>query len=306
MSKKEEQWNALLKLKSLPFGSVHCVKNEGLELEVAEIINNVVKAGCLNDTEVHDRFCKKYKEWIISTNNNTVEGLDNFNALAFSNGTTEAFDKFYLKHKTRRLRYFKGEYMYHIASGKAYFKEVALIEDDAIRPHDVVIFSLPFADNGAEHPNMDEILSACEKLNVPVLIDCCYFGVCGGMHFNFNYKCIEEIVFSLSKNFPVQHLRIGMRLTRVDNDDPLFVYNKNKYVNRLGAAVGESLIEKYSPDYNYNTYRSVQEMFSDQLGVQPTKCVFFATSTDTFSEYNRGTDSNRLCFSKYLKEKKLP
>lgn len=306
MTQKEEQWNALLKLKSLPYGSVHCVKNEELEQEVAEIINTVVKDGCLNDIEVHDRFCKKYKEWILSTKNNQITGLENFNALAFSNGTTEAFDKFYLKHKDRRLRYFKGEYMYHIAAGKAYFNRVAIIEDDAIRSDDVVVFSLPFADNGAEHPLMEDILSACEKLNVPVLIDCCYFGVCGNVKFNFNYTCIEEIVFSLSKNFPVQHLRIGMRLTRLDNDDPLFVYNKNKYVNRLGAAVGEKLIEKYSPDYNYNAYRSTQEMFSDQLGVRPTKCIFFATSKDKFTEYNRGTDSNRLCFSKYLKDGKLP
>jgi hypothetical protein len=306
MSQKEEQWNALLKLKSLPYGSVHCVKNDDLELEVTEIINSVTQAGCLNDIEVHDRFCKKYKEWILSTKNNSISGLDKFNALAFSNGTTEAFDKFYLKHKNRRLRYFKGEYMYHIASGKAYFDSVALIEDDVIRPNDVVIFSLPFADNGAEHPLMDDILNACEQLNVPVLIDCCYFGVCGNMKFNFDYDCIEEVVFSLSKNFPVQHLRIGMRLTRTDNDDPLFVYNKNKYVNRLGAAVGEQLIDRYSPDYNYNTYRDVQEMFSEQLGVTPTKCVFFSTSTDKFTEYNRGTDSSRLCFSKYLKSKKLP
>jgi len=306
MTQKEEQWNALLKLKSLPFGSVHCVKNEELEQEVAGIINTVVAEGCLNDVEVHDRFCRKYKEWILSTKNNQIAGLENFNAFAFSNGTTEAFDKFYLKHKERRLRYFKGEYMYHIASGKAYFDRVAVIEDDAIRADDVVIFSLPFADNGAENPLMEDILSVCEKLNVPVLVDCCYFGVCGNVKFDFNYQCIEEIVFSLSKNFPVQHLRIGMRLTRLDNDDPLFVYNKNKYVNRLGAAVGEKLIEKYSPDYNYNTYRNTQEMFSDQLGVNPTKCVFFATSTDKFTEYNRGTGSNRLCFSKYLKDGKLP
>ncbi len=306
MSEKLEQWNALLKLKSLPYGSVHCVKNEDLELEVTEIINSVTKAGCLNDTDVHDRFCKKYKEWILSTKNNSISGLDKFNALAFSNGTTEAFDKFYLKHKNRRLRYFKGEYMYHIASGKAYFDNVALIEDDEIRSNDVVIFSLPFADNGAEHPLTEDILNACEQLNVPVLIDCCYFGVCGDMKFNFDYNCIEEVVFSLSKNFPVQHLRIGMRLTRTDNDDPLFVYNKNKYVNRLGAAVGEQLIDRYSPDYNYNTYRDVQELFSKQLGVMPTKCVFFATSTDRFPEYNRGTGSNRLCFSKYLNSKKLP
>jgi hypothetical protein len=153
---------------------------------------------------------------------------------------------------------------------------------------------------------MEDILDACDKLEIPVLIDCCYFGVCRGVTFNFNHKCIEEIVFSLSKNFPVQHLRIGMRCTRSDNDDPLFVYNKNKYVNRLGAAVGEVLLERYSPDYNHDTYKHIQEQFSRELDVTPTKCVFFATSKEKFSEYNRGTDSNRLCFSKYLKSGQLP
>ena len=303
---KQEQWNALLKLKSLPYGSVHCIKNEELENEVAEIVKDVISSGCLNDTDVHDRFCKKYLTWILSTKNNNITGLENFSALAFSNGTTEAFDKFYLKHKARRLRYFKGEYMYHLASAKAYFNDYAVIEDDALRSTDVVVFSLPFADNGAEHPLMEDILNACDKLNIPVLIDCCYFGVCGGVNFNFDHRCIEEVVFSLSKNFPVQHLRIGMRCSRIDNDDPLFVYNKNKYVNRLGAAVGEALLSRYSPDYNYDTYRSTQEKFSTELGVNPTKCVFFANSEDKFSEYNRGTSQNRLCFSKYLKQGYLP
>lgn len=224
---KEDQWNVLLKLKSLPFGSVHCIANSELDAEVNQIVNQVLSNGCMQDIDIHNRFCKKYVNWIQSTKNNTITGLDKFSTFAFSNGTTEAFDKFYLKHSKRRLRYFKGEYMYHLAIGKAYFQEVKLIEDDAIRPNDVVVFSLPFADNGAEHPNMTEILNACEQLNVPVLIDCCYFGVCGGVNFDFSYNCIEEIVFSLSKNFPVQHLRIGMRLTKSDNDDPLLVYNKN-------------------------------------------------------------------------------
>jgi hypothetical protein len=303
---KEDQWNVLLKLKSLPFGSVHCIANSDLDNEVNEIVNNVLSNGCMQDTDVHNRFCKKYIEWIQSTKNNTITGLEKFSTFAFSNGTTEAFDKFYLKHSQRRLRYFKGEYMYHLAIGKAYFQEVALIEDDCIQKNDVVVFSLPFADNGSEHPRMQEILTSCEKLGVPVLVDCCYFGVCAGVTFDFSYNCIEEVVFSLSKNFPVQHLRIGMRLSKTDSDDPLLVYNKNNYVNRLGAAVGEKLIEKYSSDYNYNAYRSVQEQFSKELGVTPTKCVFFATSSNSFKEYNRGTDLNRLCFSKYLNSGVLP
>jgi hypothetical protein len=123
---------------------------------------------------------------------------------------------------------------------------------------------------------------------------------------NFDYSCITDITFSLAKSFPVGFMRVGMRLTREDNNDPLFVYNKNNYVNRLSSAVGLELLNRYSADYNYNTYRETQEKFCDQLGVAPSKCVFFATSKEKFPEYNRGTSSNRLCFSKFLKSGILP
>ena len=299
-------WNTLLKLKTLPFGSVHCIKDANIEDEVSEIIADCLKNDCMNDTTIHNNFVKEYKSWILKTDLNQLSGLEQFNGLAFSNGTTEAFDKFYLKNSTRRLRFFRGEYMYHFAAASHYFKNSAYIEDDDIRENDAVIFSLPFAGTGNKHDLTESILESCERLKIPVLIDCCYFGVCGNIDFNFNYDCITDIVFSLSKNFPVQHLRIGMRLTKEDNDDPLFVYNKNNYVNRLSAAVGLELINRYSPDYNYQRYRKTQEEFCKTLKVSPSNCVFFATSTESFRDYNRGIKENRLCFSKYLKDATLP
>ena len=114
-------------------------------------------------------------------------------------------------------------------------------------------------------------------------------------------------MFSLSKVFPVQHLRIGMRLTKEYEDDPLSLYNRNRYTNKLGAAVGLELLERYSPDYNQNRYASIQKEFCDELEVTPSNCVFFANTADEkFIEYNRGTANNRLCLSKYLKSGKLP
>jgi hypothetical protein len=299
-------WNTLLKLKSLPYGSVHCIYDSRFEGEVQDIVCNSMQQGCLNDLDIHNKFLIKYRSWIASTELNTISGFDNFKTLAFSNGTTEAFDKFYLKHRHRRLRCFRGEYMYHLVAAEHYFDSFKYIDDSDIREGDVVVFSLPFAGTGNEHRSMEETLKECDRLSVPVLIDCCYFGVCGSINFNFDHSSIEEITFSLSKNFPVQHLRIGMRLTREDSDDALMVYNKNKYVNRLSAAVGLELINRYSPDHNYKTYRSTQEKFSKELGVEPSKCVFFSTSEILFSDYNRGIPENRLCFSKYLKSKKLP
>jgi hypothetical protein len=296
----------LLKLKSLPYGSIHSITNKELEDEVNDIISDVVKTGCLYDTNIHNLFLERFYNWILETKNNTIIGLEKFQSKVFTNGSTEAFDKFYLKNKNRNLRYFKGEYMYHAAIGKSYFENVILLDDAPVNKNDVVVISLPFADTGDTHPQMDEVLTKCSELGVPVLIDCCYYGACAGLIMNFDYSCITDITFSLAKSFPLGFIRVGMRLTRNDNNDPLFVYNKNNYVNRLGSAVGLELLNRYDPDYNYNTYKEAQQQFCIKLGVEPSKCVFFATSKEKFIEYNRGTSSNRLCFSKYLKSGTLP
>jgi hypothetical protein len=302
----ENIWNKLLKLKNLPFGSALSIYDPTLETEVADIISKVSAQGCLTDINVQEKFLNRYYNWIQETKLNTFVGLENFKVRAFSNGTTESFDKFYLKNKQRRIRYFRGEYMYHLASASSYFDQAAYIDDEPLTENDVVIFSFPFADTGNEHPEMKNVLTICEKLGIPVMIDCCYFGVCKNIDFDFSYKCIYGITFSLSKIFSVQHLRIGMRLTREDDDDPLLVYNRNKYTNRLGAAVGLELLDRYSPDYNQHTYGPTQNTFCEQLSVSASNCVFFANSSDKFLEYNRGTTNNRLCFSKYLKSGELP
>jgi hypothetical protein len=302
----ENVWNKLLKLKNLPFGSALSIHDPDLELEVSNIISTVSAHGCLTDPSVQDKFLNRYYDWIQTSKLNTFKGLENFKVRAFSNGTTESFDKFYLKNKQRRIRYFRGEYMYHLASANSYFDQSAYIDDEPLAENDVVIFSFPFADTGNEHPEMKNVLTACEELGIPVMIDCCYFGVCKNIDFDFSYKCIYGITFSLSKIFSVQHLRIGMRLTREDDDDPLLVYNRNKYINRLGAAVGLELLDRYSPDYNQHKYGSTQNSFCEQLLVSASNCVFFANSSNKFLEYNRGTSNNRLCFSKYLKSGELP
>jgi hypothetical protein len=302
----ENIWNKLLKLKSLPFGSVSCIKDPVLDTEISNIIAKVAIQGCLDNIDIQEKFLNRYYNWIQETKLNTFKGLENFKVRAFSNGTTESFDKFYLKNKNRRIRYFQGEYMYHIAAAHSYFEQSACIDDQPLSDNDVVIFSLPFADTGNEHPEMHKILKTCEDLNIPVMIDCCYFGLCKNINFDFSYNCIYGVTFSLSKSFPVQHLRIGMRLTKEDDDDPLLVYNKNKYINRLGAAVGFEILSRYSPDYNQDVYQDMQKSFCEELGIQISNCVFFGNSSNLFVEYNRGTDNNRLCFSKYLKAGLLP
>ena len=297
---------ALANLKSLPYGGAQYVVNASREQFVRNAIKEVAD-DCLFDTTVHTKFINEYVQWIKAGTLNTIQGLENFPIAAFSAGTTEAFDKFYLKNRGRRIRYFRGEYMYHQIAGREYFERAEYIEDSNLGSNDVVVVSLPFADTGGEHPDMKAVLEQCKRLDIPVLVDCAYFGICANIFFDFNYSCITDITFSLSKSFPVPHLRIGMRLTRTDDDDALLVSNKTQYINRISAAVGLKVLNKYNADSIYLQYAETQNLFCAELGVNPSPCVIFGIDVNgEYPQYKRGAQTNRLCFAKYLDSGKLP
>jgi hypothetical protein len=289
-------------LKELPYGGAQHVVSKELENFVANCINQVMSENVLQNSDIHNKFLSEYVLWINSSKKNTFIGLENFSVKAFSSGTTESFDKFYLKNLTRRLRYFKGEYMYHMVAGRQYFlKKSCFLEDDDLDKNDVVVISLPFSDTGNPHPDMEQVLLQCDRLDIPVLIDCAYFGICSGIIFNLNHKCITDLTFSLSKSFPVPHLRIGMRLTKTDDDDLLLVMNKTNYINRLSAGVGLKVIQRFTPDYIYEKYRLSQEKICKNLNVEPSSCVIFGIDKiNQYPEYNRNAISNRLSFAKIL------
>ena len=291
----------LTNLNTLPYGGAQYVVNADREKFVHDSIINAADSQCLWDTGLQKTFLDEYYSWIQATTQNTITGIENFKVKAFSQGTTEAFDKFYLKNTQRRLRYFKGEYMYHQVSGRNYFKETTFIEDDELAVDDCVVISLPFSDTGNEHPSMQEVLDTCTKMNIPVLVDYAYLGICRGINFDLTHPCITDVTFSLSKTFPVPHLRIGMRLTRTDDDDALLVMNKTGYVNRLSIQVGLDLIRKWSVDFIPTHYKSTQKQVCQELGVESSNTVIFGIDQNNkYPEYNRGGGTNRLCFSKIL------
>lgn len=253
----------------------------------------------LYDTDIATQFCDKYRNWIKTSTQNSFKGLEQYPYNCYSNGTTEAFDRFYAKNGNRRFRCFRGEYMYHQLSWRNNYSW-EFIENDKISQGDAVVISLPFSDTGNKHVQMDEVLDRCSELGVPVLVDCAYFGICNGIEFDLTHSCITDVVFSLSKTFPVSHARIGMRLTKTDNDDPLFVVNKSGYVNRIGAELGLEYISKFSPDYITMCYKEKQETMCKYLGIAQSNTVLFGIGGDVWNEYNRGNSTNRLSLHKYL------
>jgi hypothetical protein len=290
-----------------PYAPAECV----VEQAQLDAVHQALQSTVLQDlgSSVISDYCVQYRNWILSSKLNTVTGLDTLPVVAFSQGTTEAFDNFYIRHHRRRFRVFRGEYIYHKRIWQRHYRhQWAFMDVDSLKINDAVIVSWPFADTGNTHDQFNkELFDNCYRLGVPVLIDAAFFGVCANQHYDFSHPAIQEVVFSLSKSFPVNALRIGIRFARDDFEDGMQIYHSTQYVNRLSAAVGTKLMTARNPDITFSKWRNKQLEFCNQFGLEPSDTVLFGIDTKhKYDHYNRGSvNTNRLCFSRYYESGEL-
>lgn len=244
------------------------------------------------------QFCSAYKEW-INVGKDLV-GWQDFKHLDFSNGTTETFDKFYQSHQHLRLRLLRGEYFYHQIQARLMFKDrFKWIDDVELMSGDVVVMSCPFSDTGEVPLDFDIILNECDRLEIPVMLDLAYISISDIKTLDLTHPSIKVVTTSLSKVFPVEHHRIGLRLRRDFEDDTLVAYNQNQYVNRHSVNIGHHMISSFSNRWLVSKYKGQQQEICGRLGVVPSSCVIFGIDHNRhFNEYNRGGATNRLCFSR--------
>jgi hypothetical protein len=201
-----------------------------------------------------------------------------------------------------RKNTFKGDFVYHALSWRNNYSYIFL-DDEDLDKNDAVVISLPFSDSGSIHPRTIEILKKCEELNIPVLIDCAYINLSGELSVDLSYKCIHSVCFSLSKAFfSINRLRVGLRLKRKFNDDPVDVFNSLSMINNYGAFMGNELIKNFSPDFNYLKYSKKQKEVCVKNDLIPSKCVIFGLGGEKYQDYNRGGAFNRVCLSEVLVE----
>jgi len=264
--------------------------------------------------DIKQQYINTYRAWAFSKFD--FPGIEQYQHACFTQGTTESFAHFYVRYREHhRLRISKGEYFYHqMMKSLWYQNQFAWLDEDQLRPGDVVLISVPFADTGAAPADLDEILDRCDALDIPVMLDFAYLNLTVPDAFQHSIDlarpCIKYIVTSLSKVFPVEHLRIGLRLQKEKYEDQLYVVNEKNYnyINLLSAFVGTGLMKLFSPDYVFNKYRQQQLDLCRDMGLAVSPCVNFGIDQqDMYPEYNRGGSTNRLCFSRIWdgRDKKL-
>ena len=137
-----------------------------------------------NAEKIKSNFVDTYKTWMFSTHND--RGAGQFSrGLLHKHGTTESFYQFYLRYKdSRRLRIAKGEYFFHQMMKSLWYPAArfAWLDEDDIRSDDVVLIeSVPFSDSCTLPENLDDLLTRCDNLGVPVMLDFAYLNLAVGL-----------------------------------------------------------------------------------------------------------------------------
>jgi len=232
-------------------------------------------------------FQDNFRDWLTNNTLNSCRGLENFTP-DISQGATQAFDSFYIRHRHRRLKLFAGEYLYHLVVLRDLKIDWAFINDpDQLGAGDCLIISVPFCDTGNKVANLEEVLGLCDKRGVPVLLDCAYYTISKGIHIDLNHDCIDTVAFSLSKTFPIAHARVGMRFIRPEISDGQKLHSKINYDNRLSAGVGLHFIKEFASDYVYLKHQRFYEEVIKFLSLTPSQTIIFADGDDEWKQYGR-------------------
>jgi len=291
-------------------------------IQDAEVQAHLLQAPTMTDAvadgTVVDDFLEKFTAWIMAHPHNSISDLGDWQA-DFSQGTTQAFDSFYLYFWQRRMVFFHGEYFYHVLSMMQTGRSWAWIHDPGdLDKNDALIISVPFCDTGSAPPDLDIVLDRCDQLGVPVLVDCAYWPISQGSMLDLDHECIQAVTFSLSKTFPCGHARIGVRYTRSNYKDGQHLHQRIGYNNRLSAALGRHIITGFPADFITTKYRETYHLLCARLGLTAGQSVLFADGDSTWCEYGRrsilqvyGLDldptlwRNRICLTRLLENMQL-
>ena len=151
----------------------------------------------LENLELKDIFLNEYFNWVQSSKLNNLNGLKKFKNLAYVHGTSQTFDAFYAENRNHRFRCFKGDFFYHSISWRNNYT-YSYIEEEKLQPNDAVVISIPFSDNGHMHPDTENVIETCNKLEIPVLIDLAYYNFVRGIDFNLDEPCISTCLLYTS------------------------------------------------------------------------------------------------------------
>lgn len=258
-----------------------------------------------------DEFLELYPKWIASSKLNNFTGLDAFPKRYVSLGVTQCMDWWHnwCVSTGRRLRIYRGEYPYNrdVYLGE-YMGWGMSIDDVPLERGDAVIISVPFSGHGRKHDEWDNLMATCNELDIPVMVDCAWFGTCFGIDVNLDEPCVKLVGFSTGKGLSCGNWRSGIIFSRLEEDDrcSLELQTEWRHGIHLNVAIANHLMKKFGPDTMPKKYMESHKAVCDHYGFSTTNTIHIAQAPDTddWKSFHRDQKYNRVNIAKALKRHK--
>lgn len=230
--------------------------------------------------KVKPLFLEKVDQWIHGSALNKVSGLDSFPHRDFISGVTHSLDDLHISFP-QTLVCMENEYAYHRRMKPDFVHRTLR----TLEPGDVLVFAIPFAWYGAEHPQTKEILDRCLELGIPVHVDSAYFGCLRGFNFNYDHPAIQSVSFSLSKGLGMGSQRVGVRYSRNRHLGPVSIINDFSMEIASLMNAGIKVIDQFGSDYLQNRYGEAYDLVCEKLNLQKTKTIHVAFVEEEFGKW---------------------
>ena len=275
------------------------IYNDEIRLFLREDISGYFSQEKYSEMNNTKEYCETFRKWIHASELNKIHGLNSYPFCEVSLGVTQALDSFHYEilMNKKRLRLFRGEYPYNRDVHPFDFDK-DYIEDRPLQRGDAVILSCPFSGSGSVHPQMESIIAECEKLEIPIFLDMAWFGTCAGVNIDLSSKAIKYVSFSLTKSLTCGNYRSGVRFRREAEsskiEDRLSLQHAWTHGIHLNTFIGTHLMRKFSPDFHYLKYRTLQMQICGQHGLVASQCVHIALGDDAWGGFSRDGVYNRV------------
>lgn len=254
----------------------------------------VEKNGWFNgDYDVQEEFLDFYPRWIKSSKTVKIHGLETFPYKFVSLGVTQTLDWFHLEcaRNSWRMRLLRGEYPYN--RDVFDFSWDNFIDDRPLEKGDAVIISVPFSGSGNKHPLYDEIMETCNKLDIPVMVDCAWFGTCYDLEWSLDYDCIKVVAFSTTKGLQTGQFRSGICFSKW-NHGSLSVQTEWHHGIHGNVYAGLLLMKEFSPDTAYEIYHEDQKKICNYFGLTPSHTIHIGLGDQNWDFFHRDKIYNRV------------
>jgi len=264
----------------------------------------------IDESTIHleqDTFLELYPEWIASSELNQFRMLDGFQHRYVSLGVTQALDwwHYWCTANGYRLRMFRGEYPYNRDALLEQWTQDRYIDDTPLQRGDAVIISVPFSGSGRKPERWKELINTCTELDIPVFVDCAWFGTCFGIEVKLNHPCIKMVAFSPSKGLSCGNWRCGIVFTRFDETEcSLGLQTEWRHGIHLNVAIANELMRNFSPDTMPKKYMPAHRAVCEHYGLETTNTIHIAVGGSEYDDFNRDGGFNRINIRDALKRYK--